>query len=206
MDLVLDRVSKLYSDQWVFRGLSVTIDHGQSWAIRGYNGSGKSTLLSMILGLTIPTEGVITYLQGGQKVSREDAPGNMSFCAPYMSVPQELSSIHLIRQYNRFRSFYDALDERGVLELAQLWPDRNKAVSQYSTGMAQRLKLSLAFATRSDVVILDEPTSNLDKAGKKWFLELVDKQLKERTLLIASNDPFDLDICDKALSVTDFKP
>lgn len=205
MDLVLDGISKLYSDHWVFRHLSKKIDKGTTLAISGPNGSGKSTLLSIILGLTLPSEGTITYFKKGKKLHQDNAVLQMSFSAPYLNYPPELTVIQAIESMIRFRPLQKSVRKEELLEMAMLKEHRNKLISKLSTGMYQRLRNALAIALDSDVLILDEPTSNLDEENKLWFRDLMVNHLGQRTLIMASNDKFDLDLCEDMLSLKAFQ-
>jgi ABC-type multidrug transport system ATPase subunit len=82
----------------------------------------------------------------------------------------------------------------------------NKAVKYFSSGMKQRLKLLMAVYADTPLLLLDEPCSNLDNQGIEWYRNLVQTQLKKRTIIIASNQLFEYDFCDSTLSVQDFKP
>jgi ABC-type multidrug transport system ATPase subunit len=72
--------------------------------------------------------------------------------------------------------------------------------------MKQRLKLLMAIYADTPLLLLDEPCSNLDNQGIEWYRNLVQTQLKKRTIIIASNQLFEYDFCDSTLSVQDFKP
>jgi ABC-type multidrug transport system ATPase subunit len=72
--------------------------------------------------------------------------------------------------------------------------------------MKQRLKLLMAVYADTPLLLLDEPCSNLDNQGIEWYRNLVQTQLKKRTIIIASNQLFEYDFCDSTLSVHDFKP
>ncbi|MDX1685579.1 MAG: ABC transporter ATP-binding protein [Saprospiraceae bacterium] len=204
MDLVLDNISKLYSDKWIFRGLNYKIDSGQKIAIRGHNGSGKTTLLSIISGLTLPSKGTITYWNNDQIINKDSAPLKMSFAAPYMSIFEELTGPEYVKHIKKFRPLRENTTTRDVLEIANLWIDRNKSIGQYSTGMVQRLRLIMAFMMKSEIIILDEPGSNLDSKSKSWFKELIRELRDDRTLIIASNDASDLNSCDSSIDLSQY--
>jgi ABC-type multidrug transport system ATPase subunit len=72
--------------------------------------------------------------------------------------------------------------------------------------MKQRLKLLMAVYADTPLLLLDEPCSNLDNQGIEWYRNLVQTQLKKRTIIIASNQLFEYDFCDSTFSVHDFKP
>ena len=71
--------------------------------------------------------------------------------------------------------------------------------------MKQRVKLALAIFSEVPLLLLDEPTTNLDKQGVTWYLDLVKQFTKDRILVICSNDPREFDFCEKKIALEDFK-
>jgi ABC-type multidrug transport system ATPase subunit len=71
--------------------------------------------------------------------------------------------------------------------------------------MKQRLKLSLAFLTDSQVLLLDEPTSNFDTKAIDWYLNLMENYTKDRLVIIGSNQEYEYGFCEKKLSIADYK-
>jgi len=71
----------------------------------------------------------------------------------------------------------------------------------FSSGMNQRLELSLAMLSDAELVILDEPTSFLDDESKEWWADLLKKHTQNKTVIIASNDKFDLDQADEIIYI-----
>lgn len=173
-------------------------------AVSGPNGSGKSTLLSIIIGLTIPTKGKILYADQNGEVSKSDLGRRLSFTAPYANLLNELTAFELLTRMKGFRSFVSQLSVDGIITMAVLDQHRFKPLSKYSTGMRQRLRLALALAIKSDILILDEPTSNLDDFGKQWYQDILSRYLGQRTLIIASNEKDDLKICTEVLEMANY--
>ena len=79
--------------------------------------------------------------------------------------------------------------------------NKGKQIQFYSSGMKQRVKLALAILSESEMVILDEPTSNLDREGKDWYQQMIKSNIGKRTLVIASNDPEEYQMVDREVSV-----
>ena len=82
---------------------------------------------------------------------------------------------------------------------------KDKPVRFFSSGMKQRLKLVLAICSDSPLLLLDEPTTNLDYQGMNWYRELIEKYGKGRSIIIASNVEADYDFCDETLSILNYK-
>ncbi|MDZ7848942.1 MAG: ATP-binding cassette domain-containing protein [Owenweeksia sp.] len=89
-----------------------------------------------------------------------------------------------------------------LLEHSLLYNAAQKEIRNFSSGMRQRLRLGLALFTKSDLILLDEPTSNLDPQGVIWYRELIEKERDDRTLVIGSNfDPGEMDFCSHQLKM-----
>lgn len=82
---------------------------------------------------------------------------------------------------------------------------RNKLVRYFSSGMKQRLKLALAFCSDTEMLMLDEPTSNLDTQGVDWYLSLIEQFAANRLAIICSNQEHEYSFCKEKLSITDYK-
>lgn len=78
-------------------------------------------------------------------------------------------------------------------------------ISQFSSGMKQRLKLGLALLSEVPVVLLDEPTSNLDRKGIEWYQDLIDKFGQNRILIVCSNEPREYEFCQQKIVLEDYK-
>ena len=111
----------------------------------------------------------------------------------------------MVKFHFSFRDAVDGIKTEEIADIALLSKAKNKEISKFSSGMQQRLKLTLALCSMSSCVILDEPTTNLDEPSKKWFEELLHKYLGDRTLIIATNESRDADLCESTLNIADFK-
>lgn len=82
----------------------------------------------------------------------------------------------------------------------------DKSISNFSSGMKQRLKLGICFLSNSPLLLLDEPTSNLDKEGVEWYLNLSKTYGYQKSLIIGSNDQREYSFCNQKLNIEDYKP
>ena len=82
-----------------------------------------------------------------------------------------------------------------LVEVLHLEQARHKFIKNFSSGMKQRLKLGLAFYTDTPLLMLDEPTSNLDAQNISWYKEEVSKQIGKRLLIVASNQAEEYEFC-----------
>lgn len=204
--ITLDNAGKKFSREWIFRALSYEFKKGNPVAVTGSNGSGKSTLIKAIAG-TIPlNEGSVSYRKDGQPVPEEKWYQLAGISAPYLELIEEFTLSESIDFHIRFRPFADGLTKPEFISRLGLDRHKNKYIRDFSSGMKQKLKLGFAFFTRNEVLILDEPTANIDQKGFEWYMEEVQRLVPERVMIIASNEPREYTFCTEQLSVTDFKP
>lgn len=203
MEVVLNKLSKRYIHEWIFRDLSTTLPSGSRTAIVGPNGSGKSTLLQIISGYRLPSSGKIQFIDKGKEVPNEDVFKWISFASPYLDLVEEFTLAEQLDFHFKYRK--TKLSYTEVAEIFELDKALNKLIKYFSSGMKQRLKLALAFASESDMLLLDEPTSNLDQQGILIYNDCLESMLYHRTLVIASNDPKEYKICNSQILIENFK-
>lgn len=205
MIIQLENISKRYGFEWIFKKVNCQFEPGFRYAIVGPNGSGKSTLLKVISGGLVPTSGKISYSIPHQRVTDEiSAAKEIAYAAPYISLPEDFT----LEEFFRFHASFKKMKVNDVttfLEIAQLSKHKNKYIKNFSSGMKQRLKLSIAFLTESQVLLLDEPTSNFDHKSVDWYLNMVTKYANDRLLIIGSNQEYEYDFCEKHVSILDYK-
>lgn len=198
----LQEVSQRFRFQWVFRKLSLDFRSGSSYAILGPNGAGKSTLLRILCGHLTPSRGRARFTAAGRELSPEEVFRYISFTGPYMELIEEYTLVEAIRFHRRFKPFQHELSESDVLELTRLpRSSRDKEVRFFSSGMKQRLKLSLAILSESKALLLDEPSTNLDRKAVAWYHDLIRQYAGERLLVVASNVEEDYAFCDEYVEV-----
>lgn len=149
----------------------------------------------------LPTSGVIVYTREGIKVTDESLFRHVHFVAPYNTVIEELTltelfqlhkSLGLLKSYSGFQDFYSNLE----------YPfSADQQIKSFSSGMKQRVKLGLALLDDRPLILLDEPTSNLDGQGVTWFFQLLGKLKEYQTLIIASNDTLEIEYCSDRINL-----
>jgi ABC-type multidrug transport system ATPase subunit len=167
MNISLQNIGRRFNKEWIFKGISYQFEQGEKYAVLGPNGSGKSTLLSILLGSLTPSEGTLAYLNP-REINVERIYQYISFAAPYIDLIEEFTLQETIAFHFQFKGYADGLDEMGLLSLLGLEKSQDKALKHFSSGMKQRTKLALACCTNSPILLLDEPTSNLDTQGVDW--------------------------------------
>jgi ABC-type multidrug transport system ATPase subunit len=205
MNITLQNIGRRFNREWIFRGIDYTFNGGESYAILGSNGSGKSTLLQVLNGSLSPSAGTISYDLDGKEVPVEDVFQYLSLAAPYMEMIEEFTLAEMIDLHFKFKSYKAGMDNKAVIDLLAMDANKNKLIRYFSSGMKQRLKLALAFCSDTPILMLDEPTSNLDAQGVEWYLDLVEKFALNRLTIICSNQPHEYGFCGHQLSISDYK-
>jgi heme exporter protein A len=183
-------VAKRFDERVVFRSVSGEAAPGEVLAVTGPNGSGKSTLLAILCGLLRPTRGEVRYLAGDGRLDRADWKRHLGAVAPAMSLYEELDAMENLRFFAKVRGLTTPDDLcREWLDRVGLDPHRRTVVGGYSTGMRQRLKIAQAMLHDPEVLLLDEPGSNLDPVGRDWLEEFVGAAVQtKKTVILATND------------------
>jgi ABC-type multidrug transport system ATPase subunit len=213
MQIQLTNIGKRYNYEWIFRDITQEYTTGNNYAILGSNGSGKSTLLQVIAGNLIPSEGGIRYtLNHSSKenhlkiIAVEDIYTQLSFASPYLELLEELTLAESISFHAQFKPFFGELDVKAMLSLMQLEKAKNKQLKYFSSGMKQRVRLALAILSDTPLLLLDEPTSNLDKNAIHWYQQLIQSYSANRLIIVASNQlEYEYPFCNVMLNVEDFK-
>ncbi|HXI00135.1 MAG TPA: ATP-binding cassette domain-containing protein [Sphingobacteriaceae bacterium] len=202
MEIILENIGRRFNRDWIFKGINKNLTSGNSYAVLGPNGSGKSTLLQLISGSLSSSEGTLQYIYAKKNVGIETAYQYISIAAPYLQLIEEFTLNELIAFHFNFKK---KVDDISVTDLLKFDRSGNKQLKYFSSGMKQRVKLALAVCSDVPVLILDEPTSNLDAQGIEWYLELLNKFSKDRLVLIGSNQEHEYTFCNHRLNITDYK-
>lgn len=205
MNIELQKVSKKFNRQWLFKNISFNFHENHSYAIIGNNGSGKSTLLQMIYGFQTISSGKIIVQNNHQIISDENVHQHTSFVAPYLDLPEDFTLKEMLQFHFQFKEKDEKFSIDEMMVLCKLENSSNKQIKLFSSGMKQRLKLALAFFSSSPLLLFDEPCSNLDVQGIGWYRQMIKEVAGKRTIIIASNQNFEYDFCDLELKVEEFK-
>ncbi|MBF9239010.1 ATP-binding cassette domain-containing protein [Hymenobacter sp. BT683] len=198
-------LGKRFQRDWIYRGLTRTFRPGSATAVLGPNGAGKSTLLNTLSGQLLPTEGQLTYVLGGRVIAVEDLPQHLAFAAPYLELLEELTLWEMLHFHTQFKALRPGITREKLVGIMYLEKARHQLVREFSSGMKQRLKLALALYAAAPLLLLDEPTTNLDETGVAWYQEHVQATRAGRTLLLSSNVPAEYAFCDEQLLVTSYQ-
>lgn len=206
MRLVAEDLTRSYGARRIFGPLSFEIPSGTVLGVSGSNGSGKTTLLKTLAGLIRPSGGSAKiFLEGkdaGAGLEPRDAAHLLGWCAPDLSLYGELTAEENLDFFERVRG---QAPSRAKEILAGVGlPEHSyskKPLSSLSTGQRQRAKLAYATLHEPPVLLLDEPSSNLDADGVEVVARVVAAQRSRGIAIIASNDPRDLALADEIVSL-----
>lgn len=205
MKITLKNIGRRFNRDWIFKGLDYTFSKNDTYAILGPNGSGKSTLLQVLTSSLSPSVGELNYYFEDTPVEIEEVHKHFSFAAPYLELIEEFTLNEVIDFHFRFKSYRAGINKNEIMDLLAMQNNKNKLVKYFSSGMKQRLKLVLAFCADTPMLLLDEPTSNLDTQGIDWYLGLLQKYSSNRLTIISSNQEHEYNFCSKRLNVSDYK-
>ena len=204
--LTAQGLGRRFGRQWIFRRLSHDFRAGTATAILGPNGAGKSTLLSILAGQLLPTEGQVLYALGGQPLPPAAVPKHLAYCAPYLELPEDFTLLELLAFHTRLKPLRPGVSVAGLVDIMYLHKARHQAVRTFSSGMKQRLKLGMALYAAAPLLLLDEPTTNLDAQGAAWYQEHVARVRDAgRLVIVSSNVPAEYAFCEAQVRIMDFQ-
>jgi ABC-type multidrug transport system ATPase subunit len=193
-------ISKRFGSKKIFSDLTFCFNKAKKIAVLGSNGSGKSTFLKILMSYMQPDSGKVVYNFEGKEIQPDQVWRYVSFCAPYQQLPEELNTHQLYHFASSCKPFL--LKNESFFELAcSSLQDVDKPIKSFSSGMKQRLKLSLAFSVKSRVLFLDEPTSNLDKTNESWYYTNFERFATDKLVILASNQELEYKNFDSTLDM-----
>lgn len=198
---------------WVLRNITLTIKKGSRTGFLGTTGSGKTTLLDIIMGLLIPTKGVLTV--DGQAIT----PNNRRAWQGHIAhVPQTIYlADRTIEENIAFSVARDQIDHERVLKAARQaqiadlidsWPEQYETIVgergvRLSGGQRQRIGIARALYKKSDIIIFDEATSALDDETEHAVMEVIKGLSKDLTILIIAHRINTLKNCNHIIKLGD---
>lgn len=202
MDISIKNIGKKFRRTWVLKDVNFEIESGSRTVILGPNGSGKSTLLQIISSMTIPSEGSISHHLNGKQLKEDGVYRHISYAAPYLQLLENLTLQESIDLNGKFKNWSNDLNTKSIITLLMLDKQRNQQLTEFSSGMKQRLKLGLALLSDVSLVLLDEPLTNLDEKGKEWYAGIVNEFGKDKTFVVCSNhQKEEYSFCDGMLTL-----
>jgi len=164
-------LGKKFGKTWLFRHLDFNFEAPNKYAIIGPNASGKSSLLRLIAGFSEATEGSITHLNQGTPVDDLQWFRHLSIASPYLELELLFSLREYLELHGKLKAFRESKSVETLAQEFGLESSLDKELGDFSSGMMQRLRIGLAMASDTDLVLLDEPLSNLDESASIYILK-----------------------------------
>ncbi|MCE5323852.1 ABC transporter ATP-binding protein [bacterium] len=199
--LQISNLSHEYDDREVLHDINFTFD-GARMAITGPNGSGKSTLTRIIAGLLTPTVGQVSLEIDGVHVSRECVRDIVGLVAPDIRLYGELT----VRENLKFIASARGLGStkiNAVLDEVNITDRADDMVKNLSSGLQRRACYAAALIHDPTVLLLDEPSTNLDKKGIEMVRDMVDRRAKRGIVVLATNDADEAAMCESYVDLSE---
>ena len=195
--IIFDDVSLKFGDNVILKNCNREIFSSKVIGIFGKNGSGKSTFLKLAGKIIKPDTGKIIF---------PDDKAQVSAITPEMKIYDDLTVLENLEFFSKLRGKILSdeekiqLGERVGLDFKKFGSVRSRNLS---TGMCQRLKFAILLSIDAEIILLDEPTANLDEEGKNIFYFEIKKFAQlGKIILLATNDEKDLNICDEIIQLS----
>jgi len=205
MKIIANQLSKRFNREWIFRNFTYEFVTGKTYALVGPNGSGKSTLLQVLFGQMPPSKGTVLYSNEKNRILDAEVYQHISIATPYMELIDEFTLEEMVSFHFSFKSVREKATLAEVIEKMELQDARKKVISNFSSGMRQRLKLALAFFSQSEVFFLDEPTTNLDAKSIDWYWKNLTPILDKSIIIIASNQATEYPQTAENINILNYK-
>ncbi|MEK7263038.1 MAG: ABC transporter ATP-binding protein [Bacteroidota bacterium] len=194
---------KRFGRRVIFQNIVFELSNGDSIAFTGKNGSGKSTLVKICAGVLSPTSGTIELTIDGKIISADKYFQYIGFVAPYLQLYDEFSPIENLHFFSTIRGLKISVKEKEeLLKRVNLFHRKDDYVRTFSSGMKQRMKFAFALLHNPPILILDEPTTNLDAEGSTMVFQIMEEQKKKGILLLATNTQSEQEHCEKIISLS----
>lgn len=204
MELMLDRVTKQYSDKIAVDRVSVALRPGVI-GLLGANGAGKTTLMRMICGILKPSSGSISF--EGMDASDEMYRDVLGYLPQDFGYYPNFTGMDFLM----YMAALKGIDKRSakqkcreLLKTVNLEEAANKKIKTYSGGMKQRLGIAQAVLNDPKILILDEPTAGLDPKERVRFRNLIAELGKDAIVILSTHIVSDVEhIADRILMMKD---
>jgi heme exporter protein A len=201
-----EAISKNFGRRVIFKDLTFQFNINGVYGISGPNGSGKSTLIKIMAGINSPSSGKINHRSDKNEIIPEKLHNYLGFVSPYLVLYEEFSAWENLEQFSKIRDVnFNKEKIESLLNDFLLYDRRDDLVKTYSSGMKQRMKFIFALMHSPDLILLDEPTSNLDDEGKETVYRIIRKEAEENIVVVASNEKSDLALCRETIRLGNYK-
>ncbi len=197
ISLQLSSVSKSYGGRRVLDNVCCSVASGEVLGVLGSNGSGKSTLVKIIAGVVRPDAGEIRCSVSGDQLDSRTRRMSCGLVAPYLALYDEFSPrehLHLHASLHGTNCTEEQI--AATLTLVQIDHRADEHIRTFSSGMKQRVALACASILEPPILLLDEPGSTLDEAGRTVCQSIVRQQQQRGGItILATNDEREVHLC-----------
>lgn len=204
--LKAENVTQIFGRRLIFENVDFKLESGNIYGLAGHNGSGKSTLSKIIAGIITPTKGKILHSLNDNVIIGEKLHNHMGYIAPYLVLYDEFTAEENFKHFAKIRGVeYNEEKVKHLLDEFNIYDRRKDLLKEYSSGMQQRVKFIFALQHSPQLLLLDEPTSNLDNVGKEKVYEIIKNENSKCLTIIASNEDSDLALCSEIIEIENYK-
>lgn len=210
--LTVQNVGKQYGNRWAVRAVSFSLLPGEVLGIFGENGAGKSTLVSILSTLVSPTEGTLLYRNRELFGVAAEYRSRMGYVPQEIALFQELSGYDNLMFFAKAYGISKKERQQRIRQIAQLVElseqTLRRRVTEYSGGMKRKLNIAAALLHRPELLLLDEPTANLDFQTEEQILMAIRSLAKEGTAVVyVGHQPETVErVCEKICVLKDGRP
>jgi heme ABC exporter ATP-binding subunit CcmA len=185
----LENVSRLFGTFAALRQVSADFETGRCYVLLGENGAGKSTLLRILAGLLHPSYGkAIVFSESGASATPQNQRGRIGYMSHAPMLYDELSATENLDYFASLYRGQPCLGPAEALRSVGLDPALERPVGQYSQGMRQRTSLARVLISQPELLLLDEPFSNMDVGSARQMISLLSQFRGERrTILLTTH-------------------
>ncbi|NLP36423.1 MAG: ABC transporter ATP-binding protein [Firmicutes bacterium] len=195
-------LTKAYRHRLLFRNLSFIIPDQSVFVLLGRNGAGKTTFLRILCGLVPASAGQVEITVDGKILMPQEKRTHLGLVAPDLELYGELSAVENLEFFAGVRGIPFSLTKaRDLLDFVGLRGRGHDLVHTYSSGMKQRLKYAYALLHEPKILVLDEPTTNLDEDGVQLVDSIIERQRRRGIVIMATNEPREVSYGDQTLSL-----
>lgn len=209
--LVVDALGKKYGSHWAVRDVHFSLNRGDILGVIGENGAGKSTLLSMIATLATPAEGSVTFLGEDIFKQKKTYRTRIGYVPQEIALFEELSGLDNLKFFAKAYRISKEQMEEQIKNVCRItcFPEEalTKRLSEYSGGMKRKINISAALLHEPALLLLDEPTANLDFTSEEQILAAIRSLAKKGVTVIYVGHRMELTeaLCNKICLLKDGK-
>ncbi|KPL01342.1 MAG: hypothetical protein AMJ91_00245 [candidate division Zixibacteria bacterium SM23_73_3] len=202
ISLEAKNLGKWFGKRKVFDRINFSLEEKSSLVVTGKNGSGKTTLLKILCGFIRPSKGEVLISFNGKTLNQDEGRNLLGLVMPDLELYGELTALENLVFLSRIRGLDPDKDKlKEKIAMVGLSEREDDLVFSFSSGMKQRLKYAFALLLDPGILLLDEPTTNLDQEGISLVDQIVSWQRERGILILATNKKADLKYGDQTIQL-----